>query len=213
MMMRTKPCIAALLGTWSLSAAAADIALVGLLPGRALVVVDGGQRQTLAVGATTTEGVRLVALESGAALFEHAGKTRRVRIGERIVSTPAAERNAVTLVPDARGHFIVSGSVNGTSMRFLVDTGATRVSLGAGDARRAGIDATRGEAAMTLTANGPARVWNVRLARVKVGDITLSDVEASVHEQDLPVALLGMSFLNRMEIRRDGMSMVLTQRY
>lgn len=211
--MRTRHCIAALLGAWSLGVAAADIALVGLLPGRALVVIDGGQRQSVAVGATTVEGVRLVALESGAALFEHAGKTRRVRIGERIVSAPATERNAVTLVSDSRGHFIVNGSVNGASIRFLVDTGATFVSLGAADARRAGIDATRGVPATAMTANGPVRVWRVRLASVKVGDITLNNVEASVHEQDLPIALLGMSFLNRMEIRRDGISMVLTQRY
>ena len=211
--MRTKHCIAALLGAWSLGTAAADIALVGLLPGRALVVIDGGQRQSVAVGATTAEGVKLVALESGAALFEHAGKTRRVRIGERIVSVPGAERATITLISDARGHFVVPGSVNGVSMRFLVDTGATFVSLGASDARRAGIDATRGVPAMTMTANGLVRVWGVRLASVKVGEIMLNNVEASVHEQDLPVALLGMSFLNRMEIRRDGISMVLTQRY
>jgi aspartyl protease family protein len=66
---------------------------------------------------------------------------------------------------------------------------------------------------MSMTANGPTRIWRVKLASVKVGGITLSDVDASVHEQDMPVVLLGMSFLNRMEIRRDGQSMVLTQRY
>ena len=66
---------------------------------------------------------------------------------------------------------------------------------------------------MSQTANGIVRVWRVKLASVKLGGITLLDVDASVHEQDLPVVLLGMSFLNRMEIRRDGTSMTLTQRY
>lgn len=198
---------------WPWATQAADVALVGLLPGKALVVVDGGKRQTVAVGAATAEGVRLVSVESGVAVFEIDGKRRRVRIGETVVSAPRDERMAVTLVADSRGHFFANGSVNGAPIRFLVDTGATLVSLGAGDARRAGIDASRGTPAMSMTANGPTRVWRVRLANVKIGDIALSDVEASVHEHDLPIALLGMSFLNRMEIRRDGVSMVLTQRY
>jgi len=202
-----------LCAAWPWAAQAADVALVGLLPGKALVVVDGGKRQTVAVGAATVEGVRLVSVEPGAAVFEIDGKRRRVRIGETVVSAPRDERMTVTLLADARGHFFASGSVNGVPMRFLVDTGATLVSLGAGDARRAGIDASHGTPATSMTANGPARVWRVKLANVKIGDIALSDIEASVHEHDLPIALLGMSFLNRMEIRRDGVAMVLTQRY
>lgn len=202
-----------MLAAWAGAAPAADIALVGLLPGRALVVIDGGKRQTVPVGAATAEGVKLVAIESGAAVFEADGKRRRVRIGEHVVSAPSAERAAITLVSDARGHFFTPGSINGVSMRFLVDTGATFVSLGAADARRARIDTAKGTPAMTMTANGPARVWKVKLNSVKVGGVTLSDIDATVHEQDMPIVLLGMSFLNRMEIRRDGQTMVMTQRY
>ena len=194
-------------------AGAADVALVGLLPGKALVVVDGGKRQTVAVGEKTGEGVKLVAIESGAALFEIDGKPRRLQIGQSIVSSARVEKPATTLIADARGHYIVNGSINGVSMRFLVDTGATFISLGAADAKRARIDPLKGTPGITMTANGQARVWRVRLSSVKLGDITLADVEATVHEQDMPVVLLGMSFLNRMEIRRDGQSMTLTQRY
>lgn len=208
-----RSCLALLLCAWSIGALAADVALVGLLPGKALVVIDGGKRQTLAVGAATAEGVKLLALESGAAVFEIDGKARRVALGQSVVSTPGAERPATTLIADARGHFVVPGSINGVGMRFLVDTGATFISLGAADARRARIDAAKGTPGMTMTANGPARVWRVRLESVKLGSITLRDVDASVHEQDMPVVLLGMSFLNRMEIHRDGSSMTLTQRY
>lgn len=192
---------------------AADVALVGLLPGKALVVIDGGKRQSLAVGERTAEGVRLAAIEAGAAVFEIEGKQRRIRIGQSVVSTASAERPATTLTADVRGHFITNGSINGVTMRFLVDTGATFIALGASDARRARIDAAKGTPAMTMTANGAVRVWRVKLASVKLGGISLSDVDATVHEQDMPVVLLGMSFLNRMEIRRDGQSMTLTQRY
>lgn len=195
------------------AAQAADVALVGLLPGKALVVVDGGRRQTLAVGAKTAEGIKLVAIESGAAVFEIEGKSRRIQIGQHVVSAPSAERPALTLTADPRGHYVVDGSINGAAMRFLVDTGATLISLGAADARRAGIDYLKGAPGMTQTANGVTRVWKVKLASVKLGGIALSEVDAAVHEQDMPIVLLGMSFLNRMEIRRDGQAMTITQRY
>jgi aspartyl protease family protein len=117
------------------------------------------------------------------------------------------------LSADGQGHFITPGSINGESMRFIVDTGATFISMGAGDARRARIDLAKGTPGQTMTANGVARVWRVRLNNVKVGNITLHDVDATVHQHDMPIVLLGMSFLNRMEMRRDGTSLTLTQRY
>lgn len=210
---RIVDCSAVLLALWCAAAQAADVALVGLLPGRALVVIDGGARQTVALGATTPEGVKLAAIEPGAAVFEMDGKRRRIGIGQSIVSAPAAERATITLSADASGHFLTHGSINGTSVRFLVDTGATLISLGAADARRANIDLAKGTPGLTQTANGQARVWRVKLASVRIGDVTLHEVDANVHEQDMPFVLLGMSFLNRMEIRRDGAAMTLTQRY
>lgn len=211
--MRLSHSIAALLIAWSGCAGAADVALVGVLPGKALVVIDGGKRQTLAVGEKSAEGVKLMAIESGAALFEIDGRQRRMQIGQSVVSTASTEKPTLTLMADVRGHYLVPGSINGASMQFLVDTGATYISLGAADAKRARIDHMKGTPGITQTANGQVRVWRVKLNSVKLGSITLSDVDATVHERDMPVVLLGMSFLNRMEIKRDGQSMTLTQRY
>ena len=206
-------CIAALLGAWGVGACAADVALVGLMAEKAMVVIDGGKRQTVALGASTPEGVKLVAVESGAAVFEIDGKRRRMQIGQSVVSAAQAEKPGLTLMADARGHFVAPGSINGEAMRFLVDTGATFVSMGASDARRARIDLSKGTPGMTMTANGVVRVWRVSVKSVKLGNITLHDIDASVHEHDMPIVLLGMSFLNRMEMRRDGTSLTLTQRY
>ena len=86
------------------------------------------------------------------------------------------------------------------------------VSLGASDARRIGIDASKGEQAITSTANGQAVVTRVKLDSLRVGEITMNNVDALVHQQDMPIVLLGMSFLNRMEMRRDGTALTLTQR-
>jgi aspartyl protease family protein len=198
---------------WSAMAGAADVALVGLMGDKAMVVIDGGRRQTLAVGASSSEGVKLLAVEPGAAVFEIDGKGRRMQIGQSVVSSAKAEKPSLVLEANRQGHFLAQGSINGEPVRFLVDTGATFISLGAGDARRARIDMNTGTPAMTQTANGVARVWRVRLANVKVGNITLHDVDATVHEHDMPIVLLGMSFLNRMEMRRDGTSLTLIQRY
>lgn len=205
--------LAILAGVWSAPAGAMDIALVGLMTDKAMVVIDGGKRQTLALGATSPEGVKLIALESGAAVFEIDGKRRRMQIGQSVVSAAKAEKPALVLSADGQGHFFTPGTINGEGVRFLVDTGATFVSMGASDARRARVDIAKGTPGQTMTANGVVKVWRVRLSSVKVGNITLHDVDATVHQHDMPIVLLGMSFLNRMEMRRDGTSLTLTQRY
>ena len=98
-------------------------------------------------------------------------------------------------------------------MHFLVDTGATLIAMGKTDADHANIDYRKGEPGMSMTANGPTRVWKVTLNSVRVGDVMLNQVDAAVHEQDLPIVLLGMSFLNRMEMKREGQTMTLKKRY
>ena len=56
-------------------------------------------------------------------------------------------------------------------------------------------------------------VSRVKLDTVRVGEIVLNNVDAMVHQNDLPIALLGMSFLNRMEMQRNGETMTLKKRY
>jgi aspartyl protease family protein len=85
--------------------------------------------------------------------------------------------------------------------------------LGAGDASRLGIDWKKGQQGITQTANGQARAWKIRLDTVRVGDITLHGVDGMVHESDMPIVLLGMSFLSRMDIRNEGTTMMLKKRY
>jgi aspartyl protease family protein len=122
--------------------------------------------------------------------------------------------NSVTLTADGRGHFVTTGTVNGTSVRFLVDTGATSVVLSSADAQRVGIKYLDAPRTVSQTANGPVMVYRVKLDTLKVGDIEISNVDAIVAEGDrLPIALLGMSFLNRMEMRREGQTMTLINRF
>jgi aspartyl protease family protein len=98
-------------------------------------------------------------------------------------------------------------------MTFLVDTGATAIAINAAEARRIGLDYKSGQAISVGTAAGVVPAWRVKFNTVKVGGITVNQVEGMVVESGLSVPLLGMSFLNRMEMKRDGPTMTLIQRY
>ena len=204
----------ATLAVLSTPAFAVDVILVGLIGAKAIVVIDGRAPRTLAPGEKTADGVLLLGTEKDAASFEIDGRKRTLHMG-RAYSAPArAGRQYATLSADARGQFFAMGSINGGSVRFLVDTGATFVALPAAEARRLGIDYLRGQRGQIQTANGPATAYRVKLDTVRIGDIAVDNVDAVVSENNaMGVALLGMSFLNRMDMKRDGQNMTLTKRY
>ena len=120
----------------------------------------------------------------------------------------------VTLSADGGGHFVTTGQINGRSVRFLVDTGATFISFSSSEAKRLGIDYLNGQRASVSTANGVVRSYKVKLDEVRLGNVTLNNVDGMVHADDsLPVVLLGMSFLNRMEMKNEGGTMTLKKRF
>ena len=195
--------------------AAAEVSLIGVIGDKAVVLaIDGGNPKTVKVGQTWS-GVTVVAVQKNQATVEIDGKRRVLQQGQGYRAAAAApdSRASVTLAADARGHFVAEGLVNGNPVRFLLDTGATTVALPAAEAQRLGIDYRKGQISFMQTANGATAAWRVRLDSVKVGDIELNGVDAAVLEGGLGIALLGMSFLNRVEMRRDGQTMVLTRRF
>jgi aspartyl protease family protein len=198
------------------AATATEVNVIGLFRGKAVVVVNGGKPRTLSAGDATPEGVKLVSVDTEQAVLEIDGKRRSLGMGQSIsVAAPSTGGRAqATLAADARGHFLTTGQINGQSVQFLVDTGASMISMNASEARRLGVNYLKGERGYASTANGPAAVYKVRLDTVRVGDISATDVEALVHDGNaLPLVLLGMSFLNRVEMRRDGPTMTLIKRF
>lgn len=215
--MRNVRAIVALLLLAAGPAAAVDVTVVGLFPNKAVVVINGAKPRTMTVGDTSPEGVRLIAASSEAAVFEIGGQRRTLAAGEGAAiaaSAPPPRAGVVTLTADSRGHFVTTGAVNGIPVRFMVDTGASLVALSRSEAKRLGVNYLAGTRSLTHTANGLLPVYRVKLDSVRVGDITVTNVDAVVLDGDaLPVALLGMSFLNRMEMRREGVTLTLTRRY
>jgi aspartyl protease family protein len=109
----------------------------------------------------------------------------------------------VVLDSDRQGHFVATGAINGRSVTFLVDTGATLVSIPEGMADEMGL--TR-EARIGLeTAAGPVTGWLTRLDEVRLGDIVQRDVRAAISPGRSETVLLGMSFLRELELtQRNG---------
>lgn len=201
---------------WLLLAAAPlvaqEVGLAGILGSKAMLIINGGSPRAATVG-QTLDGVRLLAVQDEQVIVEIGGRKRALRVGQHAVGSSGEGGGKIVLTADARGHFETVGTVNGTSVRFLVDTGATMISLGASDARRIGLDFNSGQRGISQTANGQVQVSRVKLDTVRIGEVTLHGIEATIHQNDMPIALLGMSFLNRMEMLRDGPTMTLKKRY
>ena len=121
----------------------------------------------------------------------------------------------MTIYRDAKGAYSTVGSINGRTVNFMVDTGATAIAMSSDEARRLGIVyRLDGDPVGVTTASGTVPGHRVTLDRVTVGDITLRNVDALVIPGNLPEqVLLGLTFLNRVEIRQDGTVMVLRTKY
>jgi aspartyl protease family protein len=208
------PHFIALLLFFSNAALAADVALIGVIGDKAAVfAIDGGEPKAVKVGQKWS-GITVLSVERGQATVEIEGRPRTLKLGQHYRSALVeTTRERVTLAADGRGMFVTEGAVNGVAMRFMVDTGATYVSLGARDALRLGIDFRKGRPVMMQTANGSVMKYLVTFDRVRLGGIELTGVEGVVGETEMPFALLGMSFLNRLEMQRDGSAMTLTRRF
>ena len=191
-----------------------QVNIVGLFSHKAVVIINGGKPKTLSVG-QQSEGVKLLAADSTTATLLIEGKTKQLGMGQAAsVGGNSSSSPSVTLYANAQGHFVSECQINGASFKFIVDTGATTVALNSGDARFAKIDYKRGEPIQISTANGVVTAYRVTIASLKIGSITLNQVEASVLEGGSPsLVLLGMSALSRLDMQRQDIAMKLTKKY
>ncbi|HSV37089.1 MAG TPA: TIGR02281 family clan AA aspartic protease [Ramlibacter sp.] len=196
---------------------AQSVALQGMLGARALLIVDGGAPRGVAVG-ETHRGVKVVSTAGDVAVVEIEGRRHSLRVGDAPGNVGGSGNgptrgSRIVLTVDSGGHFFSQGAINGQAVRFMVDTGATAVSMGAPDAERLGINYKAGQLGSSSTANGVITTWRVKLNSVRVGDVEVYEVDASVVPVGMPFVLLGNSFLNRFQMKRENDQMVLERRY
>ena len=172
-------------------AAAQNVSLQGMMGGKALLVINGGRPRALAPG-ESAQGVKVISAGGEQAVVMADGKQLTLRVGATPVdlggaSSPGSGRRVV-LSADTRGHFVTNGSIND------------------------GLDYKGGQPVGMHTANGVVRGWLIRAGKVRVGDVTVHDVETVVTPLPMPAVLLGNSFLNRFNMRREGSQMTLEKR-
>lgn len=211
--MRHSTLLAVLVCLFQAPAMAQDVGLAGIMGSKAMLMINGGEPQAVPVG-QTVDGVKVLSIQGDQATIEVGGKKRPLRVGQHAIGAGNGDgSDKIIMTADVQGHFFTTGNINGTSVRFLVDTGASMISLGATDARRIGLDFNRGQKSLSNTANGQVVVSKIQLDTVRIAGVTLHNVDAVIHQNEMPIALLGMSFLNRMEMQRDGSTMTLKKRF
>jgi aspartyl protease family protein len=201
---------------WAAATASAQtVSMGGNFGSNALLVIDGKPRN-VAVG-STVDGVRLVSLANNVAVVEVKGQRVTLHLGDAQVNlggqASAGGGKQIVLTAQSGGHFYSAGTINGRTVRFMVDTGATMVALDQYEADRLGLDWKTGRRGMVRTANGDTPVFLLSLPSVRVGDVQVYNVPAVVSPTPMPYILLGNSFLTRFQMKRENDVMTLDLRY
>jgi len=175
-----------------------------------------GRRHFLRAGESTVEGVKLVSATPDEAILELDGQRESYRLGGHVGGRFEKRKLAEVRISRApNGAYLTVGSINGRVTNMLVDTGATSVAMSEVEAKRLGISyRLKGKKSGVSTASGFAKAYIVTLDRVRVGEIILRQVKAFVVEGSSPKqVLLGMSFLNQVEMKNEGNLMILKNKF
>lgn len=186
----------------------------GLFSNKAVLMVDG-KRHVIAVGETSPEGVKVISANSRGAVLEVDGKQEQYNLGSSVSTTFAKRKSQKeTIFINSGGMYMTFGNINGRTVRFLVDTGASAISMNTEQAKKLGIRYDKiGVPSGVSTASGFVDAYRVRLKSVSVGRITETNVEAFVIDGNHPgPILLGMTFLGRLSVEHSGNSMTLLQK-
>lgn len=198
------------------AAMAQSVAMTGGMGSKALLVINGGQPKALAAG-DTHQGVKVISVTPDQAVVEVAGRRQTVTLGGAPVSVGgrggAGGGTEIVLTAGPGGHFVTQGSINGRGTQFVVDTGATMVSMGAAEARRLGINFEAGQRMQAHTANGVTTGYRISLSTLRIQDVEVHNVEAAVMPMGMPYILLGNSFLSRFQMKQENGTMTLKRRF
>ncbi|MBT3048327.1 MAG: TIGR02281 family clan AA aspartic protease [Candidatus Thiodiazotropha sp.] len=191
------------------------IVVEALFTDKAMVSIDG-VRRLLKLNQPSPEGVLLISASSSEAVLEVDGERMSYPLGGHI-TTRFSKPEAITakVWRNQAGAYTTVGTINGRTVNFLVDTGATAVAMHANQAKRLGISyRLEGAPIYVNTASGTAAAYDVVLDRVQVGDITLNNVRGFVIDSNGPArVLLGMSFLNRVKMEDQGSVLIMEKKF
>jgi aspartyl protease family protein len=201
------------LGTSAALAADSGVRVIALFSGKALLQV--GDQQKVVNQGETFEGVLLESASGRGAVVVIDGNRQKLGLNQSIAGNfKKPNRTRMKIFPDALGMYYVDGKINGLATRFLIDTGATFVTMSGNHASRLKIDYRKGTYSSAQTASAVVPVWQIKLASVSIGGIELKNVDATVIAGERPFdVLLGNSFLRRTRIQQAGSVLEIEKRY
>jgi aspartyl protease family protein len=188
-------------------AGAQSVSLAGSMgDSKALLMIDGAPH-TLSVG-STVKGVTLRRVLPGQVEVEIGGRKIAVAMGGAPARVDGvgggANGREIAIAAGPGGHFVASGLINGKPVQLMVDTGATSVAMSRSEAERVGVDWKSGQRTLSQTAGGVVPIYLVSLNSIRIGDVEIFNVPAAVVASEMPVVLLGNSFLGRFSMRRES---------
>lgn len=195
------------------SATDINVKVIALFSGKAMLQVNG-QRKIVSNG-ETFEGVLLKSASGRGAVVEIEGEEMKLGLNQSIAGNfKRPERTNLKIYPDEIGMYFVRGKINNQSTQFLVDTGATFVTISGKKAKALGVDYRKGQRSSAQTAASVVTAWLVKLDSVNVGGIEVRNVDAMVipgsHPSDV---LLGNSFLSHTSMERAGQVLEIRKRF
>lgn len=120
----------------------------------------------------------------------------------------------VVLNADEKGYFFGDLTINGKTLKYIVDSGATNVTLNSHDANKVNLDYSKGEIVNLVTPAGDVRAFNLKLEALMIGPIALDNMNVTVVEGAFPpYVLLGISAQNRLDVKRDNAVMTLSRKH
>lgn len=196
-----------------LAPASGDVKVVALFTGKALLQVGGEQK--IVSNGETFKGVLLQSATGRGAVVVIDGEALKLVLNQSIAGNfKKPDLGAIRIAPDASGMYFTRGSINGHATSFLVDTGATHVTLSGNKARSLGIDYKEGIPGSAQTAAAIVPVWQIQLDSVSIGNIDLANVTATVISGRQPAdVLLGNSFLRRTDMQQAGSVLTIKRRF
>lgn len=217
----TLPCpcraaAAALVAVAAIGAGAQTVTMNGSLGSRQALLVIDGQPHAVAVG-STVKGVKLLSLAPNQVEVEVGGTRRTVALGAGPVRMTggggSGNGNEIVLHAGSGGHFQTTGQINGKAVQFMVDTGASMVGISQVEADRLGLDYKNSpRRGFAETANGRVPAYAVTLNSVRIGDVEVANIDAMIMPASMPFVLLGNSFLQRFQMKRENDTMRLEKR-
>jgi aspartyl protease family protein len=199
----------------SVSSFAEEITLLATMGSKAVFQVNG-QKKSLQIGQQVGDA-KIISIAADSAVIEASnGRQRRLGLGEGYVAVAQTKNDgdgSLILSPNQSGHYLAEITIYGQTQRGIIDTGATHLSMSSKTADTLKINYRSGRQGLSQTANGTIKAWLVKVPQLRLGTVTLYNIDLSVRDSnEAGPVLIGMSTLNRFQMKREQELMILSKK-